>query len=192
MNEDIDSTNTKSTICDEEACNGSERCLECTNKADDAVTGCTKDDPGSNPNLHLVYFGGANLSSQEAELIEYFLTSKEENMKCIVKKSTGGDFVATRVYLETTDGPDMEDKYLAATTLLLGQYMHLMKKKQQFNQDDHCPICFNDPFEVGISRCLLPCGHMICGECHYKIVNTTQGLIPGDLTCPICKEEYCC
>ena len=30
-----------------------------------------------------------------------------------------------------------------------------------------CPICFDEPSKKNVARCFLPCGHMVCGTCHY-------------------------
>jgi hypothetical protein len=55
---------------------------------------------------------------------------------------------------------------------------------------EECPICFDDPRPKQISRCILPCGHMICGVCLYLTVEDACYNTGANFSCPLCREEF--
>jgi hypothetical protein len=59
---------------------------------------------------------------------------------------------------------------------------------------EECPICLRDPRLHQIARVILPCGHMICGVCHYTIVEEACYVSGAEFFCPLCRKFYngCC
>jgi hypothetical protein len=55
---------------------------------------------------------------------------------------------------------------------------------------EECPICLRDPRLHQIARVILPCGHMICGVCHYTIVEEACYVSGAEFFCPLCRKFY--
>jgi hypothetical protein len=57
-------------------------------------------------------------------------------------------------------------------------------------RQEECPVCFGDPIHSKVARVILPCGHMICGVCHYTIVEDSIYVTGAEFFCPLCRQPF--
>ena len=66
----------------------------------------------------------------------------------------------------------------------------LLNRNTEDENQEKCPICWENATPRKVSRCILPCGHWLCGICHFKIVEESIYVTGDVFSCHICRAAY--
>jgi hypothetical protein len=83
------------------------------------------------------------------------------------------------IEMVTADGDD----FVAIKTRALYDTVHHHLHRYR------CPICLDNPAAGNVSIAVLPCSHVICGDClMYTVENAME--VTGKLNCPMCVHPF--